>query len=101
MRAHCLQDLLKKGDRVAVSNVTGREASAVSIVSQRYCENITAGWALGKEGQAIPIPGNGSIRVFGQFEGLMSSLPEEERPNKIIVYSPPEAVYGDALEDDH
>ncbi len=98
MRARCLRDLLKKGDRVAVSNVTGREASAVSIISQRYCENITAGWALGKEGQTIPIPGNRDIRVFGQFEGLMSSLPEEEKPNKIIVYSPPEAVYGDVKE---
>ena len=68
------------------------------MVSQRYCGNITAGWALGKEGQTISIPGNGSIRVFGQFEGLMSSLPEEEKPNKIIVYSPPEAVYGDVKE---
>src|SRR4030042_873900 len=29
MRAQSLEDLLKKGDRVAVSNITGREASIV------------------------------------------------------------------------
>ncbi len=34
MRAKSLEDLLKKGDRVAVSNVTGREATNVSYISQ-------------------------------------------------------------------
>lgn len=98
MKAQTLEDLLKKGDRVAVSNVTGREATKVSVVSQRYCDNIVAGWALGKHGQSIPIPNGRGIRVFGQFEDLMGTLPDEEKPNKIIVYSPPEAVYGDVKE---
>ena len=40
MRAKCLSDLLKTGDRVAVSNITGREASKVSMDSQRFCGNI-------------------------------------------------------------
>ena len=43
MIARSLSSLLKKGDRVAVSNITGREASKVSIVSQRYCGNVVAG----------------------------------------------------------
>jgi len=98
MKAESLQDLLKEGDRVAVSNITGREASKVSLVSQRYCGNIVAGWALGKAGQVVDVPGVGSIPVFGQFDELMSSLPEKRRPNKIVVYSPPDAVYGDVKE---
>jgi succinyl-CoA synthetase alpha subunit len=98
MRAETLQNLLKEGDRVAVSNITGREASKVSLVSQRYCGNIVAGWALGKAGQVVDVPGTGSIPVYGQFDELMSSLPEKRRPNKIVVYSPPDAVYGDVKE---
>ena len=98
MRAHSLQGLLQTGDRVAVSNITGREAIKVSVVSQCYCDNIVAGWALGKAGQTITVPNNRSIRVFGQFEDLVNNLPDEQKPNKIIVYSPPEAVYGDVKE---
>ena len=51
MRAKTLQDLLKLGDRIAVSNITGREASTVSEISQKYCGNIVGGWALGKGAQ--------------------------------------------------
>ncbi len=98
MRARTLKDLLKKGDRIAVSNITGREASKVSLVSQVYCGNIVAGWALGKGGQTIEVPGGRGIQVFGQFEDLMASLPEDRKPNKVIVYSPPDAVYGDVKE---
>ena len=53
MRAHTLCELLKKGDRVAVSNITGREASKVSEETQKYCGNIVGGWALGKSGETI------------------------------------------------
>ncbi len=98
MRAQSLEDLLKKGDRVAVSNVTGREASEVSLVSQRYCGNIVAGWALGKGGKTISVLKGRDIKVLGQFEQLITTLPEDQRPNKIIVYSPPDAVYGDVKE---
>lgn len=98
MRAQQLRDLLKEGDRVAVSNVTGREAAQVSFASQLYCKNIVAGWALGKGGRKISVPKGTDIKVFGQFEDLMRDLPEEQRPNKIIVYSPPDAVYGDVKE---
>jgi len=95
MRAKQLSDLLKAGDRVAVSNITGREASGVSVSSQQYCGNIVGGWALGKGGQAIDVPGQSPIPVFATAEELMVSLPKAKRPNKIIVYSPPPAVYGD------
>jgi succinyl-CoA synthetase alpha subunit/citrate synthase len=98
MRAKLLSDILKKGDRIAVSNITGREASKVSIVSQRYCGNIIAGWALGKAGQAVEVPGAGSIPVFGQFDELIKAYPDSRKPNKVIVYSPPDAVYGDVKE---
>ena len=98
MRAKSLSDLLRKGDRIAVSNITGREASKVSMISQRYCRNIVAGWALGKEGQTLEVPGAGTIPVFGQFVELMAAFPVAKRPNKIIVYSPPDAVYGDVKE---
>ena len=57
MRAKTLGDLLKAGDRVAVSNVTGREASAVTAASQKYCGNIVGGWALGKGGRTIEVRG--------------------------------------------
>ncbi|HOX55331.1 MAG TPA: citrate/2-methylcitrate synthase [Candidatus Paceibacterota bacterium] len=98
MIATTLCSLLNKGDRVGVSNVTGREAMKVSIVSQQYCDNIVGGWALGKDQEIIRVPGGRDIRVFGQFEDLMKALPARERPNKVIVYSPPEAVYGDVKE---
>ena len=56
MRARTLSDLLRKGYRVAVSNITGREASRTSVVSQAYANNIVGGWALGKGGQKIECP---------------------------------------------
>jgi succinyl-CoA synthetase alpha subunit len=98
MNAATLSGLLKKGDRVAVSNITGREAMKVSVISQLYCNNIVAGWALGKAGEVIPVAGERDIRVFGQFDDLMKAFPPKERPNKVIVYSPPDAVYGDVKE---
>ncbi|MFO7870141.1 MAG: citrate/2-methylcitrate synthase [Kiritimatiellia bacterium] len=98
MKARTLRDLLKKGDRVAVSNITGREASKVSAVSQSYCGNVVAGWALGKDGQRIAVAGEKVIPVYGQFGDMIKSMPAAKRPNKIIVYSPPEAVYGDVKE---
>ena len=42
MMARSLSGILKKGDRVVVSNITGREASKVSTISQQYCGNIVA-----------------------------------------------------------
>lgn len=98
MIAKTLSGLIKKGDRVAVSNITGREASKVSQISQQYCGNIVAGWALGKSGNTIDVPGGKSIPVFGQFEEMMTKLPANKKPNKVIVYSPPDAVYGDVKE---
>ncbi|MFH0919965.1 MAG: citrate/2-methylcitrate synthase [Fibrobacterota bacterium] len=98
MNAKSLSDIIKKGDRIAVSNITGREASKVSVISQRYCRNIIAGWALGKAGQTVEVPGVGPIPVFGQFEEMIASFSEAKKPNKIIVYSPPDAVYGDIKE---
>ncbi|HOC54432.1 MAG TPA: hypothetical protein PKI20_02285 [Verrucomicrobiota bacterium] len=98
MIATSLSSILNKGDRVAVSNVTGREAMEVSIVSQRYCDNIVGGWALGRDHELIKVPRGRDIRVFGQFEDLLKSLPTRERPNKVVVYSPPDAVYGDVKE---
>lgn len=98
MNATTLAGLLKQGDRVAVSNITGREAMQVSVISQQFCNNIVAGWALGKDGSTIAAPGGRDIRVFGQFEDLMKALPRKERPNKVVVYSPPDAVYGDVKE---
>ncbi|HUL01144.1 MAG TPA: citrate/2-methylcitrate synthase [Nitrospirota bacterium] len=98
MNATTLSGLLKKGDRIAVSNVTGREAMKVSVISQQYCNNIVAGWALAKAGEVIPIASDRNIPVFGQFDDLMKALPEKQRPNKVIVYSPPDAVYGDVKE---
>ena len=98
MRAKTLSDLLKATDRVAVSNITGREASVVSIASQKYCRNIVGGWALAKGGQNLDIPGLESIPVFSNVAELVKSLPKEKLPNKIIVYSPPAAVYGEVKE---
>ena len=98
MRAKRSSDLLKAEDRVAVSNITGREASTVTIASQKYCGNIVGGWALGKGGQTLDVPGRKSIPVFSTFEELNKSLPKKKLPNKIIVYSPPSAVYGEVKE---
>ncbi|MGC9323305.1 MAG: citrate/2-methylcitrate synthase [Desulfomonilia bacterium] len=97
MRAKTLADLLKQGDRVAVSNITGREASRVSEESQKYCRNLVGGWALGKSGQTIETP-QGPIPVYATFEELMKQTPPEMHPNKIIIYSPPPAVYGEVKE---
>ena len=96
MRAAKLSDLLKAGDRVAVSNITGREASMVTVASQTYCGNIVGGWALGKGGQTVEVPGEEPIPVFPTVDELMHGLPAENRPNKVIIYSPPPAVYGEA-----
>lgn len=97
MRAQTLSDLLTKGDRVAVSNITGREASKVSEETQKYCANIIGGWALGKSGDTIETS-RGPIPVYATFEELMRMTPAENHPNKIIIYSPPPAVYGEIKE---
>ncbi|MBT3378537.1 MAG: hypothetical protein HN742_24975 [Lentisphaerae bacterium] len=98
MKAKTLSDILKAGDRVAVSNVTGREASKVTEASQEYCGNTVAGWALGKGGQELCAGEGASVPVFAGFQELMESLPKRRKPNKVVVYSPPEAVYGDVKE---
>ena len=98
MRPRKLSGLLKKGDRVAVSNITGREASRVSVISQQYAGNIVGGWALGKGGQAVEVPGRDPIPVFATCGELYETLPKRKWPNKLVVYSPPEAVYGDVKE---
>ena len=98
MRAEILSDLLKAGDRVAVSNITGREASTVSVISQGYCGNIVGGWALGKGGQKIDIPGGNSMPVYATVQEFAEKLSPDKHPNKVIVYSPPQAVYGDVKE---
>jgi succinyl-CoA synthetase alpha subunit len=95
MRAKKITDLLKKGDRVAVSNITGREASRVSIVSQRYSENIVGGWALGKGGRKLDVDQITTIPVFSDYGELLKKLPKSKHPNKVIIYSPPDAVYGE------
>lgn len=95
MRARTLNDLLNKHDRAAVSNVTGREASKVTMVTQRYGGNIVGGWALGKGGDAITVEKHPSIPVFSSYGELIESLPPEKHPNKVTIYSPPDAVYGD------
>lgn len=97
MRAKELSELLKKGDRIAVSNITGREASKVSADSQKYSANIIGGWALGKGGQKIETIA-GDIPVYSTFDEIMRLAPAEQRPNKVIIYSPPEAVYGEVKE---
>ena len=95
MRAKNITDLLRQGDRVAVSNITGREAARVTEVSQRYAGNIVGGWALGKGGEAIPVEQHSTIPVFSDYVELLERLPADRHPNKIIIYSPPEAVYGE------
>jgi len=97
MRAKNFADLLKKGDRVAVSNITGREASKVCAETQKYAANIVGGWALGKGGQRVETS-VGDIPVYATFEELLRLTPPEQRPNKIIIYSPPDAVYGEVKE---
>jgi len=97
MRARKLSDLLRKADRVAVSNITGREASQVCAVSQKYCGNMVGGWALGRDGEVVDTA-TGPIPVFGTFEELLRRIPQSRQPNKILVYSPPEAVYGEVKE---
>jgi succinyl-CoA synthetase alpha subunit/citrate synthase len=98
MRAKTLSDLLKASNRVAVSNITGREASTVTVDSQKYCRNIVGGWALGKGGQTIDVPGGDPIPVFSTVQELMNSFPKNKRPNKVIIYSPPPAVYAEVKE---
>ena len=95
MRARTLSDLLKDGDRVAVSNITGREASSVTATSQEFCGNIVGGWALGKGGFRIDVPTSESIPVCSTVEEMFNQLPKDKWPNKVIVYSPPPAVYGE------
>lgn len=95
MRAKTLTDLLRQGDRVAVSNITGREAAKVTEVSHWYAGNIVGGWALGKGGGAIPVEQHLSLPVFSDYSDLLEHLPAEKHPNKIVIYSPPEAVYGE------
>ena len=80
---------------MAVSNITGREASSVTAISQEYCRNIVGGWALGKGGFRIDLPTSESIPVFSTAEEMFHQLPADKRPNKVIVYSPPPAVYGE------
>jgi succinyl-CoA synthetase alpha subunit len=98
MRAETLRDLLKKGDRVAVSNITGREASRTSVASQAYANNIVGGWALGKGGKRIECPKGDDIPVFADCARMLEHLPADRRPNKFVVYSPPPAVYGEVKE---
>jgi len=98
MRAKTLSDLLKAGDRVAVSNITGREASTVTALSQKYCGNIVGGWSLGKEDQNLEIPGLEPIPVFPNVQSLADRLEKTRLPNKVVVYSPPSAVYGEVKE---
>jgi succinyl-CoA synthetase alpha subunit/citrate synthase len=95
MRAKTLTDLLRRGDRVAVSNITGREAGDVTEISQRYAENVVGGWALGKGGGTLPIGQQTALPVFSDYADLVEHLPAERHPNKIVIYSPPEAVYGE------
>ncbi len=95
MRAKTLTDLLRKGDRVAVSNITGREAAKVTEVSHWYAGNLVGGWALGKGGGMLPVEQQSSLPVFSDYSDLLEHLPPEQHPNKIVIYSPPEAVYGE------
>jgi succinyl-CoA synthetase alpha subunit/citrate synthase len=95
MRAKTLTDVLRQSDRIAVSNITGREAGNVTEVSQRYAGNIVGGWALGKGGGTIPVERQSSIPVLSDYADLLEHLPRERHPNKIVIYSPPEAVYGE------
>ncbi len=98
MNAKILAGLLKKGDRVAVSNITGREASKVSVISQAYANNIVGGWALGKGKRSMDVPKGDGIPVFPTCAKLYQNLPKNKLPNKVIIYSPPTAVYGEVKE---
>ena len=98
MRAKTLSDLLKAGDRIAVSNITGREAGAVTAISQKYCGNVVGGWALGKGGQTLEFRGLPPVPVFADVQQLATRLDKNTLPNKVVVYSPPAAVYGDVKE---
>ena len=98
MRAKKFSDLLKADDRVAVSNITGREASTVTVTSQKYCQNIVGGWALGKGDQNLEVPGMEPIPVFPNVKELSERLEKDKLPNKVVVYSPPSAVYGEVKE---
>ena len=98
MRAKTLKDLLGAGDRVAVSNITGREASKTSVASQAYANNIVGGWALGKGGKRIECPRGDDIPVFADCARMLEALGPDRRPNKFVVYSPPQAVYGEVKE---
>lgn len=80
MRAKTLSDLLKAGDRVAVSNITGREVSVVTAISQKYCGNIVCGWALGKRDQNLEIPGLEPIPVFPNVKDLADRLKKNRLP---------------------
>ena len=97
MKPDSVKDLLKKGDTIAISNITGREASKVSVISQKYNTSIIGGWALGKGGKTIENEGD-PIPVFSTFVELMHKTADDRKPNKILIYSPPEAVYGDIKE---
>ena len=98
MRAKRLSGLLKKGDRIAVSNITGREASKVSAITQDYCGNIVGGWALAKGGRKLDVGAGSTVPVFATCAEMYEKLPASKAPNKIIIYSPPGAVYGDVKE---
>ena len=79
MKAKRLSDLLKAGDRVAVSNITGREASSVTADSQAWCGNVVGGWALGKGGERIEVPGGEPVPVFATVAELFKELPADQR----------------------
>jgi succinyl-CoA synthetase alpha subunit len=98
MRAATLADLLKKGDRVAVSNITGREASTTTVHSQTYGNNIVGGWALGKGGKRLQCPGADEIPVYADCARMRRAMAPDRQPNKFVVYSPPTAVYGEVKE---
>jgi len=68
--------------------------TAVTVASQNYCGNLVGGWALGKGGQTIDVPGRKPIPVFSDAADLFHKLPEEKRPNKIVVlYIEPGGLY--------
>ncbi len=98
MRAKNFSDLLKAGDRVAVSNITGREASTVTVTSQKYCQNIVGGWALGKGNQNLEMPGHEPIPVFPNVQELSERLDKEKVTDEVVGYSLHEAVYGEVEE---
>ena len=74
--------LIAKGDRVAVSNITGREASKVCAVSQKYCGNIVGGWALGKSEESVDIPVRAHPRVRDLRGAAPPHAPEASSPTR-------------------